>query len=145
MIPAAQPSQKSGLAADLESHLALCREVLELVSRESEALHQAGEFVGDDFARRRAELLPRLEESLAGLRHAREAWQRTDPATRNRQAGVESLLRDNQNLIMKIIVLDRENEQALLRRGLLPPGHLPSSQSQRPHMVAAQYLKNLPS
>jgi hypothetical protein len=51
----------------------------------------------------------------------------------------------NQELIMRIIVLDRENEQALLRQGLLPPGHLPASQRQRPHAVAQRYLQNLPA
>jgi hypothetical protein len=134
-----------GIGADLEGHLALCREVLELVEREGEALRQPGEFEGRDFAVRRASLLPRLEKSLGALRHAREAWLRLDPRVRSRQTDLDSLLRDNQNLIMKIIVLDRENEQALLRRGLLPPGHLPTSQSQRPHMVAARYAKNLPA
>lgn len=116
--------------------------MLDLVTLEGEALRQPGEFAGEEFARRRAAILPRLTDSLDALRHARERWQRLDPGARRRQAGMDALLRDNQNLIMKVIMLDRENEQALLRRGLLPPGHLPSSQSQRPHVVAAQYLKN---
>ena len=46
------------------------------------------------------------------------------------------LLRQNQDLTMKIIVLDRENEQNLLRRGLVPPRELPSVNRQRPHFVA---------
>ena len=145
MISASDLAQTAAMTAELESHLSICRDVLDLVTHESEALRQSGEFSGEGFASRRAELLPRLGESLAGLRRVREAWQRIELGVRSRQAGIESLLRDNQNLIMKIIVLDRENEQALLRRGLLPPGHLPTSQSQRPHMVAAQYLRNLPA
>lgn len=133
------------IAAELGAHRGVCEEVLALVTREGEALRQPGPFPGEGFARERAELLPRLTRSLEALRRGREAWQRLDPAARSRQSDVDALLRANQNLIMKIIVLDRENEQALLRRGLLPPGHLPSSQSQRPHLVAAQYLKNLPA
>ncbi len=116
-----------------------------MVSRENEALNHSGPFDGAEFTRQRTALLPRLAQSLEALRRTREAWQRLDPSTRARQPGVESLLLGNQNLIMKIIVLDRENEQALLRRGLLPPGHLPTSQSQRPHLVAARYVKNLSS
>ncbi len=132
-----------GPAAELAEHLAVCEQVLALVTRESESLHRDGNFEGESFARERAELLPRLARSVEALRRAREGWQRLDPAARSRQPEVDALLRENQNLIMKVIVLDRENEQALLRRGLLPPGHLPSSQSQRPHRVAAEYLKNL--
>lgn len=134
-----------GPQAELASHYEACQAVLALVTRESEALRRPGAFDGEAFARERAELLPRLTRSVEALRRVRESWQRLDPAIRARQTDVEALLRENQNLIMKVIVLDRENEQALLRRGLLPPGHLPSSQSQRPHLVAAQYLKNLPS
>ncbi len=44
---------------------------------------------------------------------------------------------------MKIIVLDRENEQALLRRGMLPSRSLPPVQRQRPHYVADLYRKHV--
>ncbi len=51
------------------------------------------------------------------------------------------LLRQNQDLTMKIIVLDRENEQNLLRRGLVPARELPSVNRQRPHFVADLYRR----
>ena len=51
------------------------------------------------------------------------------------------LLRQNQDLTMKIILLDRENEQSLLRRGLVPPRELPSVNRQRPHFVADLYRR----
>ena len=35
----------------------------------------------------------------------------------------------------------RENEQALLRRGMIPPRHLPSAHRQRPHFVADIYRR----
>jgi hypothetical protein len=38
--------------------------------------------------------------------------------------------------------LDRENEQLLLRRGLIPPKHLPPVQRQRPHYVASLYQRH---
>ena len=41
----------------------------------------------------------------------------------------------------KIILLDRENEQGLLRRGLVPPRELPSVNRQRPHFVADLYRR----
>ena len=128
--------------AGLAAHLTVCEEILALVTRESEALRQPGPFAGQELARERAALVPRLAQSLEAIRSTREAWQRLDPATRERHSEVHALLRANQNLIMKVIVLDRENEQALLRRGLLPPGRLPMSQSRRPRLVADEYLKN---
>ena len=42
---------------------------------------------------------------------------------------------------MKIVLLDRENEQALLRRGLVPTTQLPSVNRQRPHFVAELYRR----
>ena len=131
------------LAADLHAHLALCEEVLELVTREGEALRGADPADRRSFAEQRNALLPRLTQSLDSLRRAREVWQQLDPAARARQTEAEALMRRNQDLIMKIIVLDRENEQALLRQGLFPPGQLPAANRQRPHVVAAQYLKHL--
>ena len=66
----------------------------------------------------------------------------TEHYLRGRQHGeIPALLRQNQDLIMKIIVLDRENEQALLRRGLVPPKHLPPAERQRPHFVANLYRR----
>jgi hypothetical protein len=129
----------------LQAHLELCAEVLELVTGESEALRETDTFASQTFAQQRNALLPRLTQSLESLRRTREAWQQLDPAARARQPEAESLMRRNQDLIMKIIVLDRENEQALLRRGLVPPGQLPAANRQRPHVVAAQYLKHLPA
>ena len=136
--PAATPT-----TAALQSHLELCAEAFDLLTRESDALRGTEAFAGQTFAQQRNALLPRLTQSLDSLRRTREAWQQLDPAARARQPEAESLMRRNQDLIMKIIVLDRENEQALLRRGLLAPGQLPSAQRQRPQLVAAQYLKNL--
>jgi hypothetical protein len=42
---------------------------------------------------------------------------------------------------MKIIVLDRENEQTLLRLGLLPAQQLPPVERQRGHFVADLYRR----
>jgi hypothetical protein len=42
-------------------------------------------------------------------------------------------------------VLDRENEEALLRRGLLPARALPSPEQSQPHFVARTYQRHVPS
>jgi hypothetical protein len=138
------PLDPSFQTNELQAHLTLCEEVLRLVTCEGEALREAGPFDSQDFARQRNALLPRLIQSNASLQRVREAWQRLDPSTRARHTEVDVLLRRNQDLIMKIIVIDRENEQLLLRRGLLPPNRLPSSVGRRPRLAVEHYLKNIP-
>lgn len=129
------------LATDLLAHHALCLEMLSLVERESAALRLGDEAKRFEFYAARKSLLPRLDESVARIKHQRLDWQRLPAADRARQPEVTGLLRQNQDLIMKILVLDRENEQQLLRRGLVPPKHLPSPERQRPHFVANLYRK----
>lgn len=127
------------MAGDLRGHLTLCQEVFALVERENQSLRDAGE--GTDFEAHRAKkvLLVRLDESLVQIRQHRSTWQKLSPAERAQCPEVAGLLRQNQDLIMKIIVLDRENEQVLLRKGLVPTRHLPPANRQRPHYVADLY------
>jgi len=96
-------------------------------------------------------LLPRLTQSLNQIRQHRIAWQKLGPPEHAQYPEVTGLLRQNQDLIMKIILLDRENEQGLLRKGLMPlravgsapeaPRHLPPANRQRPHHVADLYRR----
>jgi len=39
-------------------------------------------------------------------------------------------------------LLDRENQQAMLRRGLVPTRHLPAAAVQQPNYVASLYQRN---
>jgi hypothetical protein len=129
------------LVADLRGHLALCQEVLALVESESQALRRPDTSLAFATYQAKKNLLPRLNQSLNQIRQHRANWRQLDAAQRARFPEVPELLRQNQDLIMKIIVLDRENEQALLRRGLVPPQHLPPAQRQRPHYVADLYRR----
>ena len=95
----------------------------------------------DEFFEHRKNLLPRLNQSLDTLRRHRETWQKTSPEERDRHPEIGMLIRQNQDLTMKIIVRDRENEQHLLRRGLVPARELPSVNRQRPHFVAELYRR----
>jgi hypothetical protein len=63
------------------------------------------------------------------------------PEHRAEHPEINALLRQTQDLTMKIIMLDRENEQSLLRRGLVPPRDIPSANRQRPHFVADLYRR----
>ena len=50
-----------------------------------------------------------------------------------------------QNLLVKILQLDRENQQALLRRGLVPARHVTACAAPPSHYVANLYLKHVTS
>lgn len=134
-------STPAEMAADLRAHFALCCEALGVVERESQLLRGADAPSLFEVYQVKKTLLPRLGDSLARLKAHRAAWQKLGPAERARHPEVPPLIRQNQDLIMKVIVLDRENEQALLRRGLLPARDLPPAQRQRPHFVADLYRK----
>jgi flagellar biosynthesis/type III secretory pathway chaperone len=129
------------LNEDLKSRLTLAEELLEVVEREGQALRRPDQPSMQEFFQLRKNLLPRLNQSLDTLRRHRVNWQKLSPEERARQAETGNLLRQNQDLTMKIILLDRENEQSLLRRGMVPARELPSVNRQRPHFVADMYRR----
>ncbi len=90
----------------------------------------------------RKALLSRLGEVLNLLRTWRLAWQRLDAPERARYSEVKPLLQVVQDSLVKILVLDRENQQALLRRGLVPAQYMPSFTSQPPHHAAQVYRRH---
>lgn len=129
------------LVAELRSHQDLYHEILAAVEKEGRALREADAgqpLVGSET---RKNLMPRLNESLDILKKHRIRWTQASPAERAQHPEVAALLRQSQDLIMKIIVQDRENEQALLRRGMIPPRHLPPANSTRPNYVANVYQR----
>ncbi len=134
----------SQLLADLRQHLELCRELMAIVERESQALRQPEPGVGLEFFQKK-NLLPPLIQSLNRIRRHRVDWQQRGASERAQEANLGPLLRETQDLIMKIIVLDRENEQALLRKGLVPARHLPHPNRQRPHFVTDLYRRQTDS
>lgn len=125
----------------LQAHLKLCEDLVGVLERESLALRPDSNASTFESYQRRKEILPQLEGSLAELKRQREGWQQLTPAEKRQHPRTAALIRANQDLIMKAIVLDRENEQALLRRGMVPAQHLPSPHRQRPHFVAEVYRR----
>ena len=142
---ASKPDPLTTAAPTLRAHLALCQEMLALVERESQALRATEPFPAAECQQARKDLLPRLDQSYKGLKEVRIAWQSLGAAERARQGEIVTLLRNCQDAMMKIVVLDRENEQAMLRRGLLPASQLPSANRQRPHFVAELYRRGGPA
>lgn len=129
------------MAAVLRQHLDLAEEFRVLVERESQSLRGPTAVSPDEFVETKKSLLARLVKSLDDLKQHRRQWQKLGLEERERHPEIPPLLRANQDLIMKVIMLDRENEQALLRRGLVPPRHLPSAHRQRPNYVADLYRR----
>lgn len=129
------------LVAELRSHQDIYHEILAAVEKEGRALREADASQPLAGSETRKNLMPRLNESLDILKKHRLRWTQASPAERAQHPEVAALLRQSQDLIMKIIVQDRENEQALLRRGMIPPRHLPPANSTRPNYVANVYQR----
>ena len=145
-IPKSSPdapaaSFEDGVAEGLRTHLALCEDILVVVEKESQAMQQPEPGDMAPLAARKKSLLPRLNQSLDQLKQHRLRWQQLVPAERARHPEIGGLLRQTQDLIMKIIMLDRENEQSLLRKGMIPVQQLPSAQRQQAHFVTELYRR----
>lgn len=142
MTSAEAAQAEARMVADLRSQLALNAGLLGHLERESQQLRQPDAPAPTTSVEARREVLPRLEEALRRIREHRGFWLSLNPEVRAGRTEIRELLRQNQDLIMRLIVLDRENEQLLLRRGLIPPKHLPPVNRQRPHYVADLYRRS---
>ncbi len=129
----------NGLALDLQAFRALGEEILGLVTRESQALSNQNDYQPGEFNQTRIHLIPELDSALMNLRTQRQSRRQ---ATQSEE--IAKLFQTIQSLLMKILHLDRENQQALLRRGLVPAKHLPPVAAQRPHYVAGLYQQHSP-
>ena len=132
------------MLTDLRQHQLLSREILSLAERESQALRQPStgqSAVLQEISDLRRLLLPRLSESLEKVRRHREHWQTLTAAERAAQPEIAFLVRQTQDLIMRVLLLDRENEQGLLRLGLVPVREMNAVSGQRPQYVAGLYRR----
>lgn len=131
----------SQMLADLRAHQTICRDLLTLAEREFQALRQNQTEALNEVYQGKKGLQTRLNDSLEKVREHRVRWQSLSASERSQQPEINFLVRQVQDLIMRLILLDRENEQGLLRRGLIPARELPSAQLQRPHFVANLYRR----
>ena len=115
---------------------------MDLTHRENRSLMGCEGYDPASFIRQRKDLLPRLEESLMSLSTWRKRWQESGPGGRTGAEVVSSVSQSVQVLLARILQLDRENQQALMRRGMLPAQHLPAAAVQRPHCVADAYRRH---
>jgi len=118
------------LARELQGYLDLCREFLALFTEENQTLRRPQPWSPDEFNAERKRLLPRLESGLIQLRSFRQWWERMPSGQREACAEIKELFRDIQNLLPRLLLLDRENQQEMLRRGRIPATQLPPAASQ---------------
>ncbi len=132
----------ASLLADLQHHLDLANNALRIVTEESTALRNNDEARAKELRADRKQLLSDLTGALDRLRQQRHIWLALPASERASRDLERRLMRDLQDLLMKVMMMDRENEQLLLRRGLVPPHHLPPAERQRPHFVADLYRRH---
>jgi hypothetical protein len=137
MNPAMANQPAVSLPDDLEAYRTLCAEVLDLMTMENRALLDQHDYEPGKFNERRKNLLPQLESALIKLRKHRQSGRQGVHSE-----GVKDMMQTIQGLLMKGLFIDRENQQSLLRRGLVPPRHLPPVGAQQPHYVAGLYRQH---
>ena len=123
----------------LRDHLARCRELLTVIQRENRALQSAESIDLKEFADARKSLLPALSQAYKSIKEVSFIWQQLGSAERQRCVEVCSLIRQNQDVIMNVVLLDRENERLMTRRGMISAAPTSSEIRPRTHFVANLY------
>jgi hypothetical protein len=131
-----------GLIADLRAFAGICEEILSMARREHQALSGHTVYEPAEFQQKRTTLLPDIESLVRKFRNHRMAWQQIPAAQREHLHELKALFQSIQGLMTRVILLDRENQQAMLKRGMVPVKHLPSTAVQQPHYVADLYRRN---
>ncbi len=127
------------LAHALQAHIDLCGEVLATVQQEHQSLKTNQVEDLTQLQNSRQEMLDRLTTAQTGISAHKDAWGALNKAQKQTMPEIGQRLKQCTDLIMKIVSLDRENEQLMLRNKLVPPGHLPPAERQNPNLVAKIY------
>lgn len=130
------------LIADLQAFAVVCEEIMTLTRHEHQALAGHGDYQSSEFYQERKRLLPDIELLLRKFRNHRTAWQQVPQSEREQFAELKALFQNIQGLLLRVMQLDKENQQAMLKHGLVPVKHLPSTAAQQPHYVADLYRRN---
>lgn len=130
------------LVDELQQYFKICEEVHGVVRRENQCLRSEEPREIYQFQGTRKDILERLTDTQMRLGIHKTAWLRVPASVRAQHPEVASLIRQTLDIIMKTIVLDRENEQLLLRHRMVPANRIPPSNRQNPHFVARLYRNN---
>lgn len=127
------------IAALIQNHLDICTQLLALAQQEAETLKTASALPNPAIQTERRALLNRLISGLSMISQKQGLWRQLCNERRELKAQMNQLIQTTLDTIMRVLVLDRENEQALLRRGLLPAHSLPPVEQSRPNYVSRLY------
>ena len=125
------------LPQSLNTHTALCEEIYDLMIEENRHLRSSGQPPADALLSRKSVLLGTLSFSLERIRAGMAEAAPTSPEIRQSA-------RKAQQTIMRALLLDRENEQLLLkctmqRRATTPAPRPAATQLQRTYARSAAY------
>lgn len=112
------PEELSKCVETLRGFEAVCRDLLALARREHVALSRRADYRPEEFDRQRKDLIPRLEAAFTGLRAWRQCHSTARPHVAQSEDEVQALIRRIGGLCSCILAMDRENQQALLRRSV---------------------------
>jgi len=132
------------LMRDLRAFAAVCEEALALACQEHLALAGTGNYQPVEFCQLRKDLLARIDSVMVGIRRWRLLWQQGRPVERDSVSDVKAVIQMLQDLIVRILQLDRENQQSLLRHGLVPARHMTACAAPPSNFVASLYRRHNP-
>ena len=115
----------------LLEHMAACELTYQLMLDENRLLKTTSTPPGDDFLRQKRSVLAQLEQALAMLRTLRDPM----PELTARQ---RETVRKTQQIVMKALLLDRENEQLLFKCAMV--SRRPAPPQARPTLDQIQRL-----
>ena len=127
------------LAHALQAHINLCDEILADVHQEHQSLKTNQVEDLTKLQNSRQGMLEKLTSAQGEITAHKDAWNALSKPQKQTMPEIGQRLKQCTDLIMKIVSLDRENEQLMLRNKLVPPGHLPPAERQNPNLVAKIY------
>ena len=107
-----QQPQHSAVVEMIWSHSVLCEEVYKVLLDENQILRGSGELIESGVLDRKKMLLGELNDSLQRMREASKAERAPQ------SAALKSVAAKAQRVLLKSMLLDKENEQLLLKHAL---------------------------
>lgn len=135
----------SEILKDVDLHNDICRQLLDIVQQENRWLSNAShDEVQLPDQKLKETLSQNLSKAVSKIQAHRAAL--NDEAKRqpegNKDPALQTAIQSATDLIMKIVVIDRENEKLLMKKGMIPPEKIPSSYQYRPSEAVKAYQQN---
>lgn len=136
----------SEIIKDVECHNDICRQLLDIVQEENKWLSSAkmdrsqtppDQKLKESLSKSLADAVSKIQGHRAALQ---DASKNNTEGSRNPE--IQATIQSATDLIMKIVVIDRENEKLLMKQGMVPAENIPSSYQYRPSDVLKAYQNN---